>query len=861
MGVVYSAEDLSLGRKVALKFLSPNVSPEPKALERFMREARASSALNHPNICTIYDFGNYEGQSFMVMELLEGYTLQSLIATGPLPQERVLQLGTQLADALAAAHRKGIVHRDLKPLNIFVTDHGAKILDFGLATMALKRAESPDVGTQSLSSLTADGTTPGTLAYMSPEQLRGEKVDGRSDLFALGIVLYEASTGRRCFDGATAGVIVDAIMNRELPPASVLNPRISAEVDHIVGKALKKDPDLRYQSAEEMRADLKRAQRQSTGSVGVRPTRLKSIKRPLLIGALVVVPVAIAAVLWALLHPQRNPGSAALAGSDWTQITDFSDSVTSPALSPDGRMLAFVRGPGTFVGSGEIYLKLMPSGDPVQLTHDSSPKMGPPAFSPDGSRVAYTVPGPWDTWSVPSLGGTPALMLANASGLTWVDQTHVLFSDTKTGMHMGLVTAAEDRSGLREIYFPPRQRGMAHRSALSPDKKWVLLAEMENDGWLPCRVVAFEDSKQTRRAGPNGSCTYAAWSPDGRWMYFSANTGSGFHIWRQRFPDGTPEQLTKGVSQEEGIAVAPDGKSLLTAVGVEESTIWLHDSHGERQITSQSIASDATFSADGKRLYYIAHQHGGPIWMGPGELWVTELSSGKSRRLLPGVALISYALLPDEKKAVVGVMGSDGIQHLWLASLENRFSPRQLTSGAGEDLPFVASDGTVLFRSKDGAANNLERMSEDGSGRERTRSASFDELMQVSPDGRWAMGLAAVNDEEVPFAPVLIPVGGGKPVRFCHLGCEVTWSRDSKWIFVAVVLGPAEAKAAGKTLVLPFRSDKAVPLEVPGQGLDVAEAKHVKVLEKNIVAALDGSTYAFAKHSVHRNIYSVPIPQ
>ncbi len=862
MGVVYSAEDLSLGRKVALKFLSPAISADPKALERFMREARAASALNHPNICTIHDFGQHEGQSFMVMELLEGHTLQTLIAAGPLTQERVLQLGAQLADALAAAHRKGIVHRDLKPLNIFVTEHGAKILDFGLATVVRSKAVLADgTPTRSLS-LTMEGTTPGTLGYMSPEQVRGEQIDARSDLFSLGVVLYEASTGKRCFDGATAGMILESILNREPPAPSAINSRVSAELDHIIAKALEKDPELRYQSAEEMRADLKRAQRQSSSSVVVEGARGKSMRRALLSGVFVLaLAVTAGAFLWRVLQAPKAAETPVSTGTDWTQITDFSDSATSPSLSPDGRMLAFIRGPDTFIGEGEVWVKMMPAGDPVPLTHDKSAKMGPPAFSPDGSRVAYTVPGPWDSWSVPVLGGSPSLMLANASGLSWIDNTHILFSQVKSGMHMGVVTSGEDRSGLREVYYPPRQRGMAHRSALSPDKKWVLVSEMENDGWLPCRLVAMDDPKQTRRVGPSGSCTSAAWSPDSRWMYFSANAGSGFHIWRQRFPDGVPEQMTKGVSQEEGIAVAPDGKSLLTSVGIEESTIWLHDDHGDRQITSQSIASDALFSRDGRRLYYIVHQHGGFIWLEPGELWVTELSSGKSRRLLPGLRIVSYALTMDEKRAVVAIAGDDGVQHLWLTSIENRFPPRQLTSGAGEDVPSVTQDGTVFFRAKYGAANYLDRMNEDGSGRVRAMETTFDELLHVSPDGRWAMALASVNDEEVPFAPVLLPVHGGKPLRLCHLACEAVWSPDGKFIFVVLGAGPVVVGQLGKTLVLPFESDKVIPTELPERGLDLAAVKREKVLERTVAAGLDASTYAFLKQNAHRNIYSMPIPQ
>jgi serine/threonine protein kinase len=833
MGEVYRGRDTRLQRTVAIKVLSPDVVHDSERRRRFLQEARAASALSHPNIVTLHDIGSEGGVDFFVMEYVPETSLDRLISTKPLPLAEVLECGIQIAKALVSAHSAGIVHRDIKPANIMVTPQGqVKVLDFGLAKWPDQGVIDPDGETKvTYTSMTQAGQVMGTIAYMSPEQARGERLDARTDLFSLGAVLYEMATGHPAFPKA---------FDWTPPPAA----GIPAPLHRIILKLLQPDRELRYRTATEVVSDLRHLQSK------------QSHRHRLML-------VAVAGVLAALLVSaaiwfRQVPPSAQ---AQWVQVTNMPDPVGQPALSPDGRMLAFVRGSGTFYTEGQIYIKMLPNGEPKPLTHDAVRKLAP-VFSPDGARIAYTTLDEsgfkWDTWTVPVLGGEPGLWLPNASGLTWIGNRQVMFSEMKTAPHMAIVSAEESRANAKDVYVPARENGMAHRSFMSPDGKWALVAEMDGS-WLPCRLVSLDGKQSSRRVGPaDASCTNAAWSPDGKWMYLNSSAGGGFHIWRQRFPDGQPEQITSGQTQEEGIAMAADGRSLVTAVGLRQATIMVHDSHGERQISLEGFAIRPSITSDGKRVCY-AIMKGASATSDPTELWVTDLDSGSSDQVLPGFSLAGvsgFDVSPDGHQIAAVVRNRDGKGELWLIALDKQTSPRQIPNIEVDRMVKWLQD-EIVFYAKEGNSGYAYRIRQDGTGLRKAIEQPISEIQGVSPDGQW---LVAWTGEIIAY-----PISKGSPIRIFGSDLKLRWSRDTKFLFVGFSETGAGglASASGKTYVVPLSPGQMFP-PIPAGGFrsqdEIEKLPGVRVI--NASDATPGptpDTYAYSRETTQRNLYRIPL--
>jgi serine/threonine protein kinase len=850
MGEVYRARDTKLGRDVAIKILPRALTSDHDRLTRFEREARVLASLNHPHISGIYGIEDGEGVRALVLELVDGETLSERLQRGPLPIDEAVTIARQIADALTAAHQKGIVHRDLKPANVKISAAGVvKVLDFGLAKVSSLGASAADLSHSAAMAAngTRDGIILGTVAYMSPEQARGQVVDKRTDIWAFGCVLFEMLAGRAAFARETLTDTLAAIVNLE-PDWTDLPGATPPSIRRLLGRCLEKDSARRLSEITEVRGELE----------PLAAARAPQSRPRLRVAALIALTVALiggGAVLFSLTKAPTPVTSL----RDYIQLTNFTDSAVSPSLSPDGRMVTFIRGGEAFLSRGQIHVKLLPNGESVQLTDDSRFKYSP-VFTPDGSRITYSVvsPGHWDSWSVPVLGGQPSQFLPNASGLTWIADHQVLFSEVKNpgaGLHIGIVTATESRAGSRDIYLPPNEVSMAHYSYLSPDHQSMLVVEMNAAHAFnqPCRLVPFDGHTMGRQVGPQGTCTSAAWSPDGRWMYFGAAVGSGVHLWRQRFPDGVPEQVTFGPFEEEGVAVAPDGRSLVTSVGTRRSAVWIHDGTGERPLSSEGYALLPRFSSDGKRVFYLLVQEWelGRTWRPlSAELRSVDLASGKSESVLPGMPITDYDLSRDGKEVTYTATDKSGTPQIGLASLD-RSSPPHLIA-PGDSVSFGA-DGDLVFRSREDRTNVLARVKKNGSMPERIHEPILDKFA-ASPDGEWVL-VHSIDSN------VAVPTHGGTPKKICLSSCMGAWSADGRLFYV--MFDRDTLSTAGKTLVISLPPGKSLP-DLPVSGIESISAgatlPGARIVDNtSLVTGPDPSTFVFTKTDLQRNLFRIPL--
>ncbi|HEX4489370.1 MAG TPA: protein kinase [Terriglobales bacterium] len=824
MGVVYEAEDVTLGRRVALKFLPPDLSNDAAALERFLLEARSASALNHPGICTIYAVETAGDQSFIAMELLEGESLDQKLSVGPLALDRLLEIGAQLADALDAAHSKGIVHRDIKPANIFIGPRGqAKILDFGLAKLTRARDHALEtVATQvAPGHLTNPGSTVGTVAYMSPEQARGEALDARTDLFSLGIVLYQMATGALPFPGKTSAVIFQALLDREPAPLSQANPGLPAKLEEIIGKALEKEADLRYQTAADLRGDLRRLKRDSessrtvsvsTSAVRTPPleqstptssSRVMAAARQNKLGlgvtAIIILVLIAAAGYGAYTFLTKNK-PAPFQNIAISKVTD-SGKAALAAISPDGKYILNVVNDA---GKEGLWLRNVPTNSNTQVVGAENVHYLGLRFSNDGNYFYFvrSESGSQELellYRAPVLGGTPQRLVKDIdSNITLSpdgrEYAYVLFNNPDPGKYRLMIRSLEGDS--QRVLTSGPVTAALYDPTWSPDGKSIVCFVVQPGEALTGLTAVDVTTGQQHLffSAASSILSRPLWLPNGRGLLVLARDLSSNFSRKQiiyvSYPDGKAAPVTRDVNNYSDLNISSDGRTLVSV---------LNESHWNLFVTSASPAADEKFRvvATGAPIQRFTWAPDNRLIIEQQSLLSSlDLASGSKTALMSEQgALPSRANACPDGRIVFALALHAGLrtQTIWRSDATGG-NVQQLSQGKEQDSPVCSPDGKWVLYIDTRGGQKLFKVSIDGGTPQQLSDLTVaSRFFDISPDGKLAAFATLEHSGEHEESLALLDIAGGQPAKLLKFERDrsgnVRFARDGKAVVYPTASG------------------------------------------------------------------------